>query len=47
MSFAQATVSPRITNPRKRQLTEEVEASLDELERWRKCRLRHCRNITP
>ncbi|MGE5159849.1 MAG: glycosyltransferase [Gemmatimonas sp.] len=37
MVFAQpAVVPPQITNPRKRQLMEEIEASLDEQERWRK-----------
>src|SRR4029077_1569963 len=28
--------SPRLSNPRKQQLMEEIDASLDEIERWRK-----------
>src|SRR6516162_11492246 len=35
MNLAQLA-PPRSSNPRKQQLREEIEASLDEIERWRK-----------
>ncbi len=36
MVLAQPAAPPQLTNPRKRQLMEEIESSLDEQERWRK-----------
>ena len=36
MDLAQGTVHPQISNPRKRQLMQEIDASLDEQESWRK-----------
>ena len=36
MGLAQGTVHPQISNPRKRQLMQEIDASLDEQESWRK-----------
>src|SRR5579883_3661401 len=36
MALSQSSAAPPISNPRKRQLMQEIDSSLDDQERWRK-----------